>query len=546
MIINLQDNNLIVMYLQIFLKEYFGLTLKKKNLTTKARLPEYERYEVSMNDPLQVTGYYTTQTYASLALYMAFNYPNEGYPQRYSRNLDDPSSWDVEDYIYDPDKEGSINELKTIILDNISNSPYYKTTVHVPERVLSYILGEVVTPKSSRDEIFRAQKLMYPSVLRRERAGLYDEEMEEDVRRYQDQYLKDHSFITYEDAPNLISSINKEETSDNRNGIRWVINSAEKLQIVATKVPDQPPRDKESVFVLIDKMQLLGHSYKLRCTPSQEIVDWTNPDNNSCYTRITVIDNETGQESPNKFYDLGRGVTLNYRSSGPTDFDEGDWIRIELVVPQKSIADLMIFNPYLYTPVDMTSQFKYQESLAVPSCLFTDNPKLLSYLNNGIDSSREYITDKGLSSSKTVWFRYDFSSRLVVNEISIKWFDNGKDIKPPEDITISYSTDGTVFKEVVYDGDYKFTGNQFNTYSFLEESLLSIMITIEKESADQYLGINEWKVYGRSDDHQDYELETYQTQLTDTFSKFKVTGYIDPWTEVVIKGGVDSNERNFV
>ena len=73
MTINLQDNNLIVSYLQIFLRDYFGVSLESDGSVAK----------IVSNTPLKVTGTYRLSDYESLSLFMMYNYPREGYPTRY-------------------------------------------------------------------------------------------------------------------------------------------------------------------------------------------------------------------------------------------------------------------------------------------------------------------------------------------------------------------------------------------------------------------------------------------------------------------------------
>lgn len=100
MVINLQDRNLIVNYLQIFLRDVFGITLRKVSDLNDIALTNV--YEITVNDPIKVTGSYNTQTYLSLALYMAFNYPNEGYPYKWEMSQESSSEWIA--YPYEPSK----------------------------------------------------------------------------------------------------------------------------------------------------------------------------------------------------------------------------------------------------------------------------------------------------------------------------------------------------------------------------------------------------------------------------------------------------------
>lgn len=112
MVINLQDSNLVVNYLQIFLRDTFGVTLRKAPDNTD--VAQGTAYEITMNEPIKVTGVYNLQTYLSIALYMAFNYPNEGYPYRWERDSKNESAWIP--YPYEPSR--LLKTLETIKIDH--------------------------------------------------------------------------------------------------------------------------------------------------------------------------------------------------------------------------------------------------------------------------------------------------------------------------------------------------------------------------------------------------------------------------------------------
>lgn len=152
MVINYQDKNLIVAYLQIYLAEYGDLTVHKV-VPRKKSEPAY--YEITNSEPLIVTGYYDIPTYTALALYMAYNYPNEGFPMKWNKLGTD--EWVSEDYIYD----GNQQELIDIIATNMEMTSWNRKVIQVPERVLSYIFNEVVTPNSSPEEILRIKQMLY-------------------------------------------------------------------------------------------------------------------------------------------------------------------------------------------------------------------------------------------------------------------------------------------------------------------------------------------------------------------------------------------------
>lgn len=262
MVINFQDRNLIVSYLQLILKETFGVTLTTSDSSLNYSLDK--SYEITMNQPVKVTGTYDLSTYFSLALYMAFNFPNEQYPYRldlfdhgWTRfpykpeelknsinftlkkipNSQD-SRWGTIDTVYqelyhdlsaedklkyldwdslvrnfnsqddlvdvckgclfekrDFDDSDVRNCLVKILVANMKTSVTNHDALQVPERVLSYIFDEVVTPVSSNDEVFRAQKILYGERIPVERVGVYDDQMVEDVKEIQTKFISRNTFM---------------------------------------------------------------------------------------------------------------------------------------------------------------------------------------------------------------------------------------------------------------------------------------------------------------------------------------------------------------
>lgn len=154
--INYQDKNLIVMYLQIFLRESVGMTVRKVIPRDKLKSTFYE---ITTNESIKVTGYYNEQTYTAIALYMAYNYPNEGYPLKWTLK---PSTnkWYSEDYVYTGDQE----ELLKVIANNLSNYSQDRRLIYIPERVLSYVFNEVVTQDSTPEEILRVKQKIYYNI----------------------------------------------------------------------------------------------------------------------------------------------------------------------------------------------------------------------------------------------------------------------------------------------------------------------------------------------------------------------------------------------
>ena len=194
--IHYQDRNLIVTYLQVFLRENMGAVVHKVIPRSKSVKPYYE---ISSNELIKVTGYWTPQSYSALALYMAYNYPNEGFPYRWSRKEGVTDiSWESEDYIYDG---GDTSELVKIIGDNLDNYAYAKASstksdqfdlLYVSERVLAYIFNEVVTPSSAPSEIFRVKTMMYPTIYADDDHKYpltYDEKLFNDIVKIQQDWI---------------------------------------------------------------------------------------------------------------------------------------------------------------------------------------------------------------------------------------------------------------------------------------------------------------------------------------------------------------------
>lgn len=183
-----QDKNLIVTYLQIFLREYSGLTVKKIVPKSKSKK---SYYIITNNDTIRVTGYYNAQTYTALALYMAYNYPNEGFPTKWkvSSSSNSEDIWSSEDYNY----TGNKDELLKVISDNLELLPHNREVIKVPERVLSYIFDEVVTPSSSPEEILRIKLLLYDIIKDTPTPLQYSSEIFTEVEKIQQSYINLHT-----------------------------------------------------------------------------------------------------------------------------------------------------------------------------------------------------------------------------------------------------------------------------------------------------------------------------------------------------------------
>jgi len=195
MSLTMRDNDIVASFLQIFLKEFSGLTLNKIEAN---RFNDYtEEWVISSSKPIKVTGFYNTQTYGALAIWMARNYPKEGYPIKWS--VDDKGIWSYTEYDAEADDE-DMTELKNTILNNIDFLSIKPDAIDVPDRVLSYVFGEVVSPLSERDEITRVQKLIYQPKIDPMRAGRYDDIMTEDVKSIQQKFIDLYTITTIVDG----------------------------------------------------------------------------------------------------------------------------------------------------------------------------------------------------------------------------------------------------------------------------------------------------------------------------------------------------------
>lgn len=250
MTIHLQDRNLIVSYIQTYLKEYSGLSLVENS---------EGYYEISQSRPLKVTGIYNEQTYKAVSIFMAFNFPKEQFPVRYDidrdaevsvirtpfdqdklrttmeylyskgagkgevyfteemyNNIISQSSFpekyfdyqtlvkffDGEDGLYESlvsnltgtfSRSDMNQSLIVFISHNLVQSQQDSEVCDIGSRILSYFLDEVVTPSSEMDEIYRVQQIIYPAGIDYRRAGIFDKEMTDYVTESQEKFLEDYT-----------------------------------------------------------------------------------------------------------------------------------------------------------------------------------------------------------------------------------------------------------------------------------------------------------------------------------------------------------------
>ena len=185
------NKSVIVQYIQIFLQEKSGLLIAKNpDYIGDNNITEKLEYYITMNQKINVTGYYDNQTYMAVALYMGLNYPEEGFPYCYAREYDEKGNLKWVTYPYgegeyaETDKE-NYPKLCEIIMHNINIANEYVDVLNIDEKIVSYLLDEVVTPSSDQDEILRVQKLLYPNGISMDRAGIYDEAMLNTVKSIQ-------------------------------------------------------------------------------------------------------------------------------------------------------------------------------------------------------------------------------------------------------------------------------------------------------------------------------------------------------------------------
>lgn len=193
MVIKYQDSSLQVSYIQIFLREYFGLSVE----SAYNRETDSYDYFVTGSTPIRVTGHHEIQTYTSIALWMAYNYPNEKFPQVWSKSN---GEWICEDNSLVPESPDYREQVKNIIVNNLNYFTDNHDVIQIPERVLSYIFNEVVTPISAPEEILRVKKLVYFNEKFPDTTALkYTDVFMDKVKEIQETYLS-----SYENTPSQI------------------------------------------------------------------------------------------------------------------------------------------------------------------------------------------------------------------------------------------------------------------------------------------------------------------------------------------------------
>lgn len=239
--IELNDRSLITSYVQIVLRDFSGLSVKSPNDSGDRFTDEW--YEITSSSPIKVTGTYNLDTYAAAAVFMLINFPREQFPVRYdieesrvvktpfdkdklSRTVDWIKGWysgifDEDTYVsHNPGsvvfdwstfqkyfssverftnllEEGSTfgqffrESALTFVVNNMEVSLENREAVHLPERVLSYFFNEVVTPSSTRDEIYRIQKKLFKN-LNKSEYGIFTKEMTDIVEKIQQSFIDLH------------------------------------------------------------------------------------------------------------------------------------------------------------------------------------------------------------------------------------------------------------------------------------------------------------------------------------------------------------------
>lgn len=185
MSINIRDRNIIVMYIQIFLKERYPEAIVKTII--KDRYGREQETKVNLlKKPFKVTGTYDLPTYLLLSCYMNLYYPNEKYP--YEAIIEDGVYKGYQDFSGD-------KSLYDVLTENLRLYQKDRNLIKIPDRVLSYILREVVTDQSSDDEIFRIQKLIYnPAKIPNEEIGKFSDSLRKSVIDIQEEFIKSHTY----------------------------------------------------------------------------------------------------------------------------------------------------------------------------------------------------------------------------------------------------------------------------------------------------------------------------------------------------------------
>lgn len=86
-----------------------------------------------------------------------------------------------------------INNLIVFLSNNLEQVNSNRAVMDLDERILSYFMEEVISSLSSPDEIMRVQQLLYPEKLIYTRVGVYDEQMQQDVAKVQQDFINNCS-----------------------------------------------------------------------------------------------------------------------------------------------------------------------------------------------------------------------------------------------------------------------------------------------------------------------------------------------------------------
>ena len=110
-----------------------------------------------------------------------------------------------------------VAETQTTSSIKLKGAKGYNNVIAIPDRVLSYILKEVVTPVSEIDEIFRMQKIMYaPNKVPSELVGTYDDMFMHNVEVMQRSFIDAYTFTEVEGT----EEVHKVDLPDNYKGFK--------------------------------------------------------------------------------------------------------------------------------------------------------------------------------------------------------------------------------------------------------------------------------------------------------------------------------------
>ncbi len=530
--IHYQDNNLIVTYLQVFLNEYFNITVIKN---IPKRKSEQITYEIVSSEPIVVTGYHNPQTYSAIALYMAYNYPNEGFPLKWSLKYPTAEeissgnnvSWICEPFIYDGTSD-SDKELLNIISYNMEHMPHNRDLIMIPERVLSYFYDEVVTPNSSPEEILRIKKLLYETIYAdRLHLGVlsYTDELYQTIVAIQQNFIKRYA--------TGYSSTDKE--------IEWKIE----------KITDTFNAESREPYSFTDTVDTFNGNGIQTHFELQKVVQ--------NFTRI-VVDGKTINETDCYFDALTNQIIF---STAPLEGFQNIIINYTSV---QDVSYLLSKKPTNLESMEATVQYGLEEPIPFEDYYYDSNNNVIvikdsvsfvenevqlnvSYFANQITINRQDLSvsatlknrEYKITNEDTEHYMFDEGSTLLLVNLEA----SSEDFEINESTFYVESTDGTPCEiaenGLEYDnGIYKITTTKPIARVISIEILVKEIGLPLKTEYDPISGVLSFIDDVYVNDVININENLYEgVLLPEQYKDFKVTGYVDPWTEIIIKNGVE-------